>query len=218
MRDVVIGLLAIVVGAAFALRGYLAMRVIIPIWGAFSGFLLGAGLVSSVANEGFLASVLGWVVGLVLALLFAAIAYLYYEVSVVIAMTAIGFALGTAVMVAIGVSWSWVITLVAVLFGVLLAFVAIRADLPMALLTILTALSGASTVVFGLMLLFGVVSTTDLDSATTTQRLDDEWWWYVIFLAVAVFGAGAQFATTAELRKSMRESWKASGGREIAST
>jgi hypothetical protein len=215
MRDVVLGLLAVVVGTAFALRGYLAMRVMIPIWGAFSGFLLGAGLVSSVADERFLASVLSWLVGLVLALLFGAVAYFYYEVSVVIAMSAIGFSLGTAVMVAIGVNWSWLITVVAVVVGVLLAVVAIRSDLPMALLTVLTALSGASTVVFGLMLLFGVVSSADLKSATTTQRLEDDWWWYAIFLAVAVFGAGAQFATTAELRASIRESWKASGGREI---
>ena len=47
MQDVVVGLLAIAVGALFAFRGYFAMRVIIPIWGAFAGFMLGAGLVDA---------------------------------------------------------------------------------------------------------------------------------------------------------------------------
>ena len=71
MQDVVVGLLAIAVGALFAFRGYFAMRLIIPIWGVFAGFMLGAGLVSSASNDGFLRSVLGWVIGVVLAALFA---------------------------------------------------------------------------------------------------------------------------------------------------
>ena len=44
MRDVVFGLMAVVVGITFCFRGYLTMRVVIPMWGAFSGFALGAGL------------------------------------------------------------------------------------------------------------------------------------------------------------------------------
>ena len=33
MNDVILGILAIAIGALFALRGYLTMRVVIPIWG-----------------------------------------------------------------------------------------------------------------------------------------------------------------------------------------
>lgn len=114
MADALLGFVFVVVGVAFCFRGYLAMRVIIPIWGAFSGFMLGAGLVASLAGEGFLASLLGWLVGLGVAVVFGALAYLYYEISVFIAMSAIGFALGTAAMVALGVRWSWLIVLVGV--------------------------------------------------------------------------------------------------------
>lgn len=218
MQDVLVGLLAVVVGLAFCLRGYLAMRVIIPIWGAFTGFVLGAGLVASFADEGFLASVLGWVVGAAVALLFGALAYLYYEVSVLVGMAAIGFALGTGVMVALGVTWSWLIVLVGVVVGVLLAAVAMLGDLPMVILTILTALAGASTTVFGLMLLFGVVSVSDLTSPATTQRLDDDWWWYVVYVVLALVGIGAQISSTARLRASLRQAWQDSGGRELRAT
>jgi len=48
MQDVILGTLAILVGLMFCLRGNVAMRLIIPIWGAFVGFALGAGIVSSV--------------------------------------------------------------------------------------------------------------------------------------------------------------------------
>jgi hypothetical protein len=215
MGDVIVGLLAIVVGAAFFLRGYLAMRLIIPIWGAFTGFMLGASLVDLWEDSGFLATALGWIVGLVLALVFGLLAYLYYEVCVVIAMAAIGFALGTGFMVAIGVSWSWLIILIGVAVAVVLGFVAIVADLPMAILSLLTAAGGAVVVIAGLMLVFGVIDLDAFDSVATTERIQDSWWWYALFLALTITGMVAQMRTTMELRTSLRESWETSGGRQL---
>lgn len=215
MADIVVAVLAVAIGAAFCFRGYLAMRVIIPVWGAFAGLIFGAGLVASLTDEGFLASVLGWLVGLVVALLFGALAYLYYEVSVLIAMSAIGFSLGTAAMVAVGVEWSWLIILAGVIVGAVLAMLAIVADLPMALLTILTAMAGATAIVVGVMLLFGVVSLGDFGSAATTVTLHDDWWWYVLYVGLAIAGIVAQYRETARMRGSLRASWSESGGRQM---
>lgn len=215
MADIVVAILAIAIGAAFCFRGYLAMRIIIPIWGAFAGLIFGAGLVASLAGEGFLASLLGWLVGFGFALLFGALAYLYYEVSVLIAMSAIGFSLGTTAMVAIGTQWSWLIILAGVIVGVLLALVAMLADLPMALLTVLTAMAGATAVVAGIMVLFGVVSLADFGSAATTATLNDSWWWYALYVVLAVAGIVAQYRATARMRGSLRESWTQSGGRHL---
>jgi hypothetical protein len=36
VRHVLLGLLAIAVGTLFSFRGYLTMRLVIPLWGAFS--------------------------------------------------------------------------------------------------------------------------------------------------------------------------------------
>ncbi len=116
--DILVGLLAIAIGAVFCFRGWLALRIVIPIWGAFAGFFLGAGAVAGVTDEGFLSSVLGWIVGLALALLFGLAAYLYYAIAIVLALAAIGFTVGTDVMVALGVTWSWVIVLVGIALAV----------------------------------------------------------------------------------------------------
>jgi hypothetical protein len=213
--DFLVGLLALVVGLVFCFRGYLAMRVVIPIWGGFAGFMFGAGLVDSFSDDGFLASALGWVVGIAMALLFALLAYFYYEISVVIVRGASGFTLGSTVMVALGVTWSWVIILVGLAAGAILAVVAVVGDLPMALLTILTALAGASAAVTGLMLIFGVISLEDFDSVATTERLDDDWWWYVIFGVLVFAGMVAQIRTLRNLRSSLREAWVDSGGGQL---
>jgi F0F1-type ATP synthase assembly protein I len=213
--DVLLGVFAIAVGALFCFRGYLTMRVIIPIWGAFAGFFLGAGVVAGLGSERFLSSVAAWVVGLVTALVFGVLAYLYYEVSVVLAMTAVGFTIGTSVMVAIGVTWSWVIILVGVLTGALLAAVAIVGDLPMVLLTVLTAMAGSSVIVAGTMLLAGTINNEDLSAAITTERLGDNPWWYAVYLLLAIAGVVVQFRSARSMEQTMRESWASDGGREI---
>ena len=84
--------------------------------------MLGAGIVAT--DAGFLATALGWIVGFAVALLFGLLAYLYYEVAVVLGMLAIGFALGTSLMVALGVTWNWVIVLAGVTVALVLAFIA----------------------------------------------------------------------------------------------
>jgi predicted outer membrane lipoprotein len=205
MNDLIVGMIALLTGAVFCFRGYLAMRIVIPLWGAFAGFMLGAGIVAG--DAGFLATAFGWIVGLVVAVVFGLIAYLYYEVSVIIGMLAIGFVLGTSVMVALGVTWSWVIVLSGIVLAIALAFVGIVGDLPMVLLTILTALAGASTMVIGLMLLFNVVNVGEFNSGLTTEVLDDDWWWYVIFGVLVGAGMIMQFSDTDRRRDSLRAAW-----------
>ena len=205
MSDVFVGIIALLTGSVFCFRGYLAMRLVIPLWGAFAGFMLGAGIVSG--DAGFLGNALGWVVGFGLAIVFGLVAYLYYEVSVVIGMISIGFVLGTGLMVALGVTWSWAIVLTGVVLGVVLAFVAIASDLPMVLLMVLTALAGASTIIAGLMLLVGTVNLDDFDIGLTTEHLADDWWWYVIYGGLVVAGLIAQFADVDRRRESLREAW-----------
>lgn len=218
MNEIVFGVLLIAVGALFALRGYLAMRVVIPVWGALAGFVLGAGLVSNLGSERFLASAASWLVGLAVAVVFGLLAYLYYEVSVVLAMSAVGFAIGTSAMVAVGVTWSWLIVLIGVIVGVLLAFVAIVGNLPMVLLTVLTAMAGASAIVAGVMMVVGTITDADLTRVGTTEDLAGDWWWYVLYLVVTVAGIVAQLRDTERRTESLRSSWAADGGRQLRGT
>jgi hypothetical protein len=205
MNDFVVGVIALLTGAVFCFRGYLAMRLVIPLWGAFAGFMVGAGLVSG--DAGFLGNALGWFVGFALAIVFGLIAYLYYEVSVIIGMTGIGFVLGTSLMAAFGVSWSWLIVLSGVVMAVVLAFVAIAGDLPMVLLTVLTALAGASVIVAGLMLLFGTFDAEDFSIGMTTEYAADDWWWFVIYGGLVVGGIITQFTDVDRRRESLRQAW-----------
>ncbi len=209
MQDIILGLVAIAAGALFCFAGYLAFRLIIPLWGFFAGFAFGAGLISSITGDGFLRTLLGWAVGLGCALVFALLAYLFYEVAVVVAMGSIGFALGTSIMVALHVSWTWLIVLGGVALGVLLAVGAIVAELPMVLLIVLSALGGASAITMGVMLLVGTTDSADFTKDSATEQIDAGWWWYVVYGVLALAGVVSQIRGAARIRGSMREAWAA---------
>jgi hypothetical protein len=200
VQDVVIGSLAVLIGLLLCFRGYAALRVIIAAWGAFAGFLLGAGVVAQVTDASFLGDALAWLVGLLVAVAFGLLAYLYYAVSVVIGMGAIGFSLGTTLMVVLGVTWSWAIILVGLVVGVALAALAIVGDLPLLILAVLGAFAGASVVITGLLLLLGQLGSDDLAATSTSTTLELGWWWTLGYLLLAVAGLSAQL-TSAEVRR-----------------
>ena len=216
MEDVLIGLLAIFVGAVFCFRGYLSMRIVFPLWGAWIGFVFGATLVASFDDEGFLSTLLGWLVGIVFAVAFSLLAYLFYEVAVIIGMATIGYVLGVAVLVALDVEWSWIVTLVGIACGVLLAIAAVKLELPVVLLIVLTAAAGATAIVGGLMLLVGAVDIDDLSRSGVTDRIDASVWWWALDLVLAIAGIVSQGRAADRLRVSMREAWETGGGRAAA--
>lgn len=51
MSGILLGALAIIAGLIFCFRGYLALRTVIAIWGAFVGFALGSGLASAATGD-----------------------------------------------------------------------------------------------------------------------------------------------------------------------
>ena len=208
MSDWTAGLLAILVGVVFCYQGYFAMRIVIALWGALAGFTLGAAIGAD--DGGFLSNALSWTLGIVLAVVFALLAYLYYAVSVAIAMGSIGFVLGTSALVALGVTWSWVIVLAGLALGIVLAIVAIAGDLPMLLLVLLSAAAGASAIVGGIMLLTGTLDSDEITrSAAVTEQLNDDWYWYALWFAAAITGVVVQVSSASRVGGTMRDGWNA---------
>lgn len=207
MADIVLGILAVAVGAVFCFRGLAAMRVVIALWGAFVGFALGAGLVAAITGDGYLATALGWIVGVAAAVVFSLLAYLYYTIAVLVAMGAVGFALGAAAMAAAGVQWNWVVVLVGVVLGLLLAAVALAIDLPAVLLVVLSTLGGAVAMVGGIMLLAGTLDTADFHHDTVTEAIAGTWWWFLLYAALVIAGGVAQMRAAGRDR-ALHDEWR----------
>ena len=168
-------------------------------------------------GDGFLRTTISWVVGFAFAVVFFFLAYLYFEIAVVLAMSFIGFTIGVAVMSAFGVTWNWVLVVAGLALGVVLAVVAVRTNLPMGVLIVLTAVGGASTIVAGTMLLVGTVNVDEFDNRITTKDLlDDNPWWYFVYGALVIAGIIAQLAFAERVRQTLREAWTDAGGKHLS--
>ena len=211
MVDILLGLLAIVAGGAMLLAGQFVLRLMIPIWGFFAGFAFGAGLVAEFANEHFLGSVLGWVLGLIFALVFAVFAYLYYYLAILIAMGAFGFAIGSGLVVALGISWNWLAVLVGLVLGLVVGLVSIFANMPMIVLVVFGSLAGAVGVVGGLMLLVGSLNSADFSRGDFTSTVSNSFAWSLLLVALAVGGILIQARQRALMRRNIHDVWYAEG-------
>lgn len=208
MKDILVGLLAVVAGLLFCFRGYLLMRIVIPLWGLFVGFALGGALVSAITERAFLGTVLGWIVGIVIGVVFAFIAYAYYAVAVVLTMATVGYLLGSTLMVALDVRWNWVVVAVGVVLAIVLALGAVIVDLPTVVLTVVTALSGATATIGGVMLIVNRLDLVDLGDDAVTASINASWGWWLAYLALAFAGVFAQVQATEDVRASVRSTWK----------
>jgi hypothetical protein len=202
---VVVGIIAVLIGALLCFRGYVTMRLIISLFGAFVGFLLGAGLVAGVTDSGFGQLALSWLVGIVGAVIFGVLAYFSYQIAVVIGLAGIGFTIGTTMMAAIGVGSPVATVAVGLLAGALLAVIAIMTDLPAVLLVVLTALAGASVTVAGVMVIAGTIGINRLTAEGVGAEMSRGWWWYVLYGGLALLGIIAQLRSRGP--RTMRQQW-----------
>jgi hypothetical protein len=207
MADIILGVLAIVAGAAMLLAGRFVLRLVLPIWGFFAGFAFGAGLVAGLADESFLGTALGWVLGLIFALIFAILAYLYYYVAVVLAMGAFGFAIGSGLVVALGIDWNWVAVLVGLIVGVVLGLVAIVGNMPMIVLIVLGSFAGAVGAVGGLMLLVGELDSANFSRGDFTDTVSNSFWWSLLLVVLALGGIFVQALQRALTRRTVQAVW-----------
>ena len=96
-QTVLVSLLLILLGLAMTFAGYRFFVILLPIWGFFAGFQFGATIFTNIFGEGFLRTVLSWVVGLLVAIFAAVLAYLFYAVAVVLLAGFVGYQLGAGI-------------------------------------------------------------------------------------------------------------------------
>lgn len=180
-------LFALLVGAAFSLWGYRIFLVLLPIWGFFAGFWLGAHGITMLFGDGFLATTTGWIVGFVTGLLLALFSYLFYTLGVAVIAGVIGYAIGSGMMAAMGLTAGWVLFIVGVTVAFMVIGLTLFLNLQKYVIITLTALGGANAILLGVLLLFNRVSLTGLRGAGNAIQpvLADSWFWSLAWLLLA---------------------------------
>jgi hypothetical protein len=198
MDDVLVGLFALVLGAAVCFLGLRLWFVMLPILGFIAGFFLGAEFITAVFGDGFLSTVTGWIIGIVVGLAFAVLSYFIWYAGAIIAAASVGAVLGSGLMRAFDVNTNWVVTIVALAGATLFALVALLIALPIYIVIINTALAGAVAAVTGAMLVLNRIDLDELERGPAWAFISESWFWVLVWIVLAALGIGYQLTTLEE--------------------
>jgi hypothetical protein len=198
LEGLLIGALAILVGAAFAFVGYRFFLILLPIWGFVAGFALTANAIAGLLNEGFLVTVLGWVAGFFVGLVFAVLSYFFWYVAVIVLAGTVGYALGASILTAIGIDSGFLVFLAGLAVGVVFFIAAIVLAVPKWAIVVLTGIGGAGAIVVGAALAIGRFPVSGLsEGGIVSAAIGDSVLWGLAWAVLAVAGVAVQWWTTA---------------------
>ena len=179
-------MIALLFGLAITFGGYRLFLVLLPIWGFFFGFGLGAQTLQVLFGYGFLATVTSWIVGFVVGALFAVLSYMFYVFGVALLAGSLGYGMGVAVMAWVGFSPGFITWLVGIILGIVLIFVTIMFNLQKYMVIIATSIIGSGVLIGTLMMgVVGVALTRFVDNPIRTM-LQDSPIWTILFLVLVV--------------------------------
>ncbi len=195
-QALLVGIIGIALGAAIMLLGYRLALILLPIWGFFAGFLLGAQLLQEFFGDGFLATTASWVVGVVLGLLFAVLSYLFWYIAVVILFASVGYWLGYGFMELLGFQEGGILAVgVGLLVGAVFAVAAFVTGVPLAALVVIMAVGGAHALIAGILVLIGTMDVSALGSGMATAIIQTNVGWWLLALGLAVVSIVFQLKT-----------------------
>ena len=130
IEGIIVGLLAVVIGAAWAFYGLRLFTILLPIWAAFAGLLIGAQLGQDIFGQGFFATIVSWGIAIVVAVAFAVISYFWYYAAVTLAVGVLGYTLGVGFMAWLGIGDGFLAILLGLVVGGLFAAAAFVLGVP----------------------------------------------------------------------------------------
>jgi hypothetical protein len=188
-------MIAMLFGSVLLFGGYRFFIFLLPIFGFFWGFTLGAQAIQAIFGDAFLSTVTSWVVGFISALVFAVLSYVFYFVAVALISGALGYALGLGFMEAIGFNFGLLVWIVGVAAGVVLAIAVLVFNVQKFVVIAATAILGAATIIATLLYLFGGPA-AQLAQNPVRVALQASPFWAIMLIVLAVLGGVAQFQST----------------------
>ena len=189
-------LIGLAFGAAMIFGGYRLFLVLLPIWGFFFGFGLGAQTIQYIFDTSLLSDVTSWVVGFIVGLIFAVLSYLFYIFAVAVLSFSFGYGLTVGVWTAIGLDPGLISWVLGVIVGVVVAGAVIGLNIQKYAIVLITAVAGTAVTIFTILsVVYGPLVTNLLESPVKTA-LDNSFLWVVFGLVVAGAGVVVQLQDT----------------------
>lgn len=186
IEGIILGLLALAVGLAWAFYGLKVFTILLPVWAFFFGLLTGAQWAQDLFGEGLFTTVLSWGIGLVFGIVLAVISYLWYYAAVTIAGGALGYMLGVGFMDWLGIDAQILGLIVGLVVGAVFAAATFLLGVPIWLIIWFSAISGSAAAVNGILIFLGRIKVDDLSSGVVNGLLTDSFIGVALWVVLAV--------------------------------
>jgi hypothetical protein len=198
--DILLGIFLIVFGVAIAFIGLQTFFVMLPLIGLVTGFYVGAQFVSVVFGDGFLSTVTGWIVGVVVGIVFALLAWYWWYAGVLVSSGLIGALLMTGIGHAVGARSSVTLFILAAIGMVAFIILTMMLNLPIYWVIVNTAIGGASIAISGVMLMFNQITREELADGAAVAAINESWFWVLALAVLAAVGIGRQLSLVERVR------------------
>ncbi len=188
----VLAILALLIGLAFAFGGWRFFLLLLPLWGFLLGFDLGTEAMRALFGDGTFSTVLSWVVGFVVAVAFAVLSYFFYYAAIAIMAGTVGYAVGASAWGLIGNEQGVIAFVIGLVVAVALAIAVLALNVPKYLVIVVTGLGGAAAILLGWFLLIGKVPADNVTWFQVGHLIKDNWFYLIVWAVLAAAGMVAQ--------------------------
>jgi hypothetical protein len=195
--DILLGILLVVLGLAITFMGIQVFFATLPLLGFIFGFFLGAAGWEALFGDGFLGTVTGWIVGVVVGIVFALLSWFWWYAGVLLSAGALGAVLGTGLVEAFGGDSEWLLFIVGAIGFIAVIVATYLLNLPIFMVIVNTAFAGATVVITGVLLVFNRVNYEELGYGTAVAIIQESWWWALVWSVLAVVGMFFQLSMKA---------------------
>jgi len=181
-------MIALLFGTLVCFGGYRLFLFLLPIWGFFFGFTLGAQTIQAIFGEAFLSTATSWVVGFIVALLFAVLSYLFYVVAIGVMAGSLGYGIGLAIMGMFNADLTIITFFVSITLALVVIGLTFYFDLAKYIIIAATAIGGAGVTIATLVAGVGTVGLIRIMENPIKTLLDDSPLWMLLFFLMAAAG------------------------------
>lgn len=186
LDQIIIGLLAIGVGLAWAFYGLKLFAILLPLWAFLFGLTAGAQWGHDVFGEaGIFATTLSWGIGIVFGIVLAVVSYFWYYAAIVILAGAVGYLLAIGLFAALGLGTGVIVVISGLILGAVFAIATFMLGVPILLVMVFSAITGAIAVVNGVFILIGEIKVGDLTAGLFGSLLHDGFLATIVFIVLA---------------------------------
>ena len=205
--EILVGIILALIGLAVCFFGLRFWFILLPVFGAVTGFFVGARVMQDIFGTGFLSTGVSWIVGIIMAIVLALLSYFIWYAGAIIMVGAVGASLFSGIVHALFANpWGWVLFIVALIGALVFAVGALVLNLPVYIVIVNSALGGAALAVAGLLTMLGTITTVELANGATVAVVDEArfqgagWLWVLAWIVLAVAGVFYQLRSVAEAR------------------